>query len=62
MKSARVYLRGTNVFTLTDYTGYSPEVSGYEPGATTGGALDFGIDRGVYPVTTIYSGGLNVTF
>lgn len=62
MRSAQLYVRGTNVFTITDVTGYSPEVSGYTPGATSGGTLDYGIDNGVYPVTTIYSAGLNVTF
>lgn len=62
MRSARFYLRGTNVFTITNYTGYSPEVSGHAPAVTPTGNLDYGIDNGVYPVTTIYSVGLNVTF
>jgi TonB-linked SusC/RagA family outer membrane protein len=55
MKSARLYLRGTNVFTLTDFTGYSPEV-------TSATVIDNGIDNGTYPVSAVYAVGLNVTF
>lgn len=55
MKSARVYLRGTNVFTISNFTGYSPEV-------TSNSVLDNGIDNSTYPISTIYSAGLNVTF
>src|SRR5690606_26197876 len=64
MRSARIYLRGTNLFTITDFTGYSPEVaSGNTANRTTGGnPIDSGIDIGTYPVSTIYSVGLNVTF
>lgn len=55
MKAARFYLRGTNVFTLTKFTGYSPEVTSESP-------INNGIDNGGYPVSSIYSVGLNVTF
>lgn len=55
MKSARVFLRGTNVFTITDFTGYSPEVA-------SGSAIENGIDYSTYPVSSIYTVGLNVTF
>jgi hypothetical protein len=55
MKSARLYLRGTNLFTSTNFTGYTPEV-------TSGSVLDNGIDNSTYPVSAIYSVGLNVTF
>lgn len=55
MKSARVYLRGTNVFTITDFNGYSPEIPAGNP-------IEGGIDRSTYPVTAVYSVGLNVTF
>ena len=60
---ARVYVRGTNVFTITDYTGYSPEVSVAEPrNDSSGSPTSAGIDLGVYPVTAIYSLGVNLTF
>lgn len=55
VKSARMYVRGTNVFTVTKFTGYSPEVA-------SGSAIDNGIDNSTYPVSAIYSVGVNVTF
>lgn len=63
MKSARVYVRGTNVFTLSKFTGYTPEISGFTPGQTTPlSVLDSSIDYGTYPIPSVYSVGLNVTF
>jgi TonB-linked SusC/RagA family outer membrane protein len=55
MKTARVYLRGTNLFTWTKWGGYTPEVN-------SSSALDAGIDNGTYPIPSVYSVGLNVTF
>jgi TonB-linked SusC/RagA family outer membrane protein len=55
LKSARAFVRGTNVFTKTKYTGYSPEVASEDP-------LNNNIDRGTYPITAIYSVGINVSF
>jgi len=55
IKSAQVYLRGTNVFTITKVTGYTPEVS-------SASVLDNGIDVGTYPIPSVYSIGFNVTF
>jgi len=50
-----VYLRGTNLFTLSKYTGYTPEIG-------SDNALASGIDGGVYPITSIYSVGMNLSF
>ncbi|MES2387502.1 MAG: TonB-dependent receptor [Bacteroidota bacterium] len=50
----QVYLRGTNLLTWTKWTGYSPEVGGSDMAA--------GIDYGTYPVTTVYTGGINFNF
>ena len=50
----RLYLQGKNLLTITDYTGYDPEMSG--------GVLGSGIDRGNYPTPRIVSVGLNVKF
>lgn len=55
LQNGVIYLRGTNLFTLTDFTGYSPELASQN-------ALSSGIDLGIYPVTTVYSLGLNLTF
>lgn len=55
MKQARFYVSGTNMFTLTEFTGYTPEIGSAD-------VLSNGIDYGIYPVTSIYSIGLNLTF
>ncbi len=53
--NVNIYLRATNLFTVTNFTGYSPEI-----GATN--AIDGVIDRGTYPISKIYTLGLNVQF
>ncbi len=55
MSQARFYLRGTNLWTLTKFTGYSPEIG-------SGDVLSAGIDYGVYPITAIFTGGFNMSF
>ncbi len=55
VKSAKLYLRGTNLFTVSSFTGYSPDF-----GSTN--VLANNIDNGAYPVARIYTLGLNVTF
>ena len=55
MKTARFYLRGTNLFTSSKFTGYTPEVA-------SGNPLDTGSDFGGYPIPRVYSAGFNVTF
>ncbi|MCF8304603.1 MAG: TonB-dependent receptor [Bacteroidales bacterium] len=52
LTSASLYLRGTNILTLTKYSGYSPDLGG--------SPLSAGIDSGIYPITSIYTLGLNV--
>jgi TonB-linked SusC/RagA family outer membrane protein len=51
----RVYLKGSNIYTLTKFTGYTPEIGSAD-------VLSNGIDYGTYPVTAVYSFGINLTF
>ena len=46
-----------NLYTLTKYTGYDPEI-----GASTASVNVMGLDNGRYPSPTVYSFGLNITF
>jgi TonB-linked SusC/RagA family outer membrane protein len=62
MKSARFYLRGTNVFTKGKFTGYTPEIASYSVDGVNTDPLLNGLDAGAYPVPSIYSAGFNVTF
>lgn len=55
LDQVRVFVRATNLFTWTEFTGYSPEI-------TSENVIDNSIDRGGYPVPTIYSVGLNLNF
>lgn len=50
LKGLRVYVEGTNLFTITSYTGFDPEV-----GVSS-------IDWGTYPVTRTVSLGLDLKF
>lgn len=49
----RVYLQGTNLFTLTGYSGVDPEL--------TGSPTAFGIDGSAYPYSSIVTLGVNLT-
>jgi TonB-linked SusC/RagA family outer membrane protein len=53
----RVYASGTNLFTLTNYTGYDPEVN-YVGGSVT----VLNMDNGSYPRARTLLLGLNLTF
>ncbi|MGL4851862.1 MAG: SusC/RagA family TonB-linked outer membrane protein [Phocaeicola sp.] len=57
LQSLRVYANFQNLWTLTDYTGYDPEI-----GASTASSNVYGLDNGRYPSPTVYSFGLNVSF
>ncbi|MEX0981304.1 MAG: SusC/RagA family TonB-linked outer membrane protein [Bacteroidales bacterium] len=55
-KEARVYVSGTNLFTLTNYKGLEPEIG------AVGGPAAIGIDYGFYPSARVYQFGFRVTF
>ncbi len=52
-ESLRIYVQGTNLFTITDYTGFDPEIP-------SGNNLTLGVDENVYPTSRIMSIGLNL--
>ncbi len=55
LKSARVYVQGVNLFTLTDYSGLDPDVN-------SGGDTAFGVDLGNNPLVKQLLVGLHVGF
>ncbi|GAA3602518.1 TonB-dependent receptor [Flavivirga amylovorans] len=60
----RVYATGQNVFTITDYSGYDPEIGGSStvtPGQQSA-AAGVGIDRGVYPQPRSFILGVQLAF
>ncbi len=58
-QNIRLSLTGQNLFVITDYSGFDPEVN---TGATSGGIQTFGIDRFTYPRARTFMINLNVTF
>lgn len=57
VKGIKAYVSGTNLWTITNYTGYDPEVSAYNANDAM-----IGVDLSNYPTAKILSFGLNVTF
>jgi len=51
---ARIYVQGTNLFTITDYSGLDPETFGADD--------SFGIDEGLLRSTRTFLFGLNINF
>ena len=56
INSLRLYATGSNLLTLTKYSGYDPEVSTFKSGLTQG------VDFGGYPRSRSFVLGLNLTF
>lgn len=54
-RQARVYARATNLFTIRKFTGYSPELGAAD-------VINANIDFGSYPIPTVYSTGVSLTF
>lgn len=59
VQNIRLSMTGQNLFTITDYSGYDPEVN---TGSTVGEIQTFGIDRFTYPRARTFLFSLNVTF
>lgn len=55
IESARIYFTGTNLMTVTDYSGFDPE-------ASSGVDRNGGVDVAAYPAQKIYTIGLNLRF
>lgn len=58
-QNIRFSLTGQNLFVITDYSGFDPEVN---TGSSSAGIQTFGIDRFTYPRARTFLFGLNVTF
>jgi TonB-linked SusC/RagA family outer membrane protein len=56
IQALRLYVSADNLFTISQYEGYNPEVDSY------GNNLQPGLDWGVYPLSSMYSMGVKLTF
>jgi hypothetical protein len=59
--SARIYVSGQNLFTITNYSGYDPEV-GNNTGTGGSGIRIAGIDYGRYPTARMFTVGFTAQF
>jgi TonB-linked SusC/RagA family outer membrane protein len=56
LQQARFYLKGTNLFTITDYIGFNPDVD------VDSGNINQGIDQDSYPLVQTFTFGVDLTF
>src|SRR5699024_8432516 len=59
IRNLELTLTGQNLFVLTNYSGYDPEVN---TGTTISGIQTFGIDRFTYPSARTFQLGVNISF
>ena len=59
LSAAEIYLTGTNIFTITNYSGLDPDVN---TGVGFAGQLAPGVDAGGFPATRQYLVGLTLNF
>jgi len=52
----RIYVSANNLWTLTGYSGFDPDIGSF------GGPLSAGVDYGFYPQATTIMGGFNIQF
>lgn len=63
INNVRLFLTAQNLFTITSYTGFTPELQPSIPGAKDENAnLNQGIDLNSYPSTRTFAFGINVGF
>ncbi len=62
VRGARIGVSAQNIYTITGYSGYDPEVGSYVgANASTGNAAS-GVDYGRYPLTPVYSVNVGIDF
>ena len=57
VNNANLYVTGQNLFTITHYSGFNPDVSSLGVGN-----LNRGIDIGAYPLARTFIFGVNVSY
>ena len=62
LSRARVYLTGQNLFVITDYTGFDPEVRTNTNANNSSNPVAIGIDYLMYPRPRVFMVGANISF
>jgi hypothetical protein len=55
LQRTQIYVNGTNLFTLSEYPGYTPEIGSES-------VIANGLDTGLYPIPRTVTIGINATF
>jgi len=58
----RLYASANNLFTITDYSGYDPEIGGEGPSSGSNALYWRGVDNGTYPQARTFNLGVQVNF
>lgn len=61
LDEAKIYIAGNNLFTITNYSGFNPEVSSKNKSFNSS-ALTPGFDYGAYPIARTIVMGINLSF
>jgi len=62
IKGLKATIGAQNIYTLTHYTGYDPEVGAYVGTGSSAANKAIGIDFGRYPLTPMYTAAISVNF
>jgi TonB-linked SusC/RagA family outer membrane protein len=62
VRGVRATVGAQNIYTITNYSGFDPEVGSYVGGNANSGNQAIGLDYGRYPLTPIYTFTLGVNF
>jgi hypothetical protein len=62
IKGFKATISAQNIYTLTHYTGYDPEIGAYVGQGSSAQNQAIGIDFGRYPLTPIYTATININF
>jgi len=62
IQNFRLYVQVANLFTITKYSGYDPEINSNHENDPKKSVTEFGIDEGAYPSTKQVLIGINVKF
>jgi TonB-linked SusC/RagA family outer membrane protein len=60
LDNVRIYVNGKNLYTFTNYIGFDPEI-GLDT-SIPNEQMEYGIDKGTYPVAAMYMGGIQISF
>jgi hypothetical protein len=62
IKSLKATISAQNLYTITNYKGYDPEVGAYVGTGSSGSNQAIGIDFGRYPLAPMFSASISVNF